>query len=217
MVTIVARDAEGAERVAAALRAQGEPALAAPVLVEAEGEPAPDLPPGVQVMVTSPRGARVLATALARHPAAGWRILALEGPTSRALDELGVHPDVTVAGGAAALAAKAGPGLLVHLTSNLGGDESASVRPDRVCWVGYRLERPRTLPAAVLAALEASPYALWVGSPSAVRNLHALAPRALSGAAVTWAHGQTTVEALTQLGVQAVPRTFPTGAGREQV
>ena len=137
MVTIVARDSEGAERVATRLRAHGELALAAPVLVWTPGDTPPPLPHDVQILVTSPRGASVLADRVgAGGRSGGWQILALAGPTARALREQGLEPDVVAGGGAAALAACAAPGPLVHLTSDLGGAESARARPDRMLWVG---------------------------------------------------------------------------------
>jgi uroporphyrinogen-III synthase len=217
MVTIIARDAEGAERVAAKLRALGEFALAAPVLVWASGDPPPPLAENAQIMVTSPRGADVLADALAdiskargrRGELRPWQILALAGPTTRALVRRGIEATVVAEGGAAALAALAGPAPLVHLTSDLGGAESAKSRPDRVLWTGYRVVCPASLPDPVMKALRGPSYALWFGSPSAVQNFETLAPGAVLKASRVWAHGGTTLAELEGMGVAVIDRVFP--------
>ena len=110
--TLVARDAEGAQRVATWLRAHGEPALACPVLETAiEGADAV-LPEVADLLVTSARGAAALAWHVAQRPgrADGWRILALDGATAAALRRHDLAPARTSDGGAAALAAQAQAG-----------------------------------------------------------------------------------------------------------
>lgn len=206
MVTLVARDSEGAERVAAVLRAAGNVAIACPVLTWVTVDERPDLPEVADILVTSPRAADALGT-----PLPGWRVLALAGATADRLRAHGVEPAVVAEGGAAALAALAGPGPLVHLTSDLGGEESAGVRPDRLVWVGYHTQRPPALPIEVTDAIAAGDFAVWFGSPSAVRNFEELAPGAARRASVLWTHGGTTFEAVRQAHPTArpIPRAFP--------
>ncbi len=211
MTTLVARDQDGAERVAAHLRAMGEPALACPVLAWEAVDAVPELPDVADVLVTSPRGADVLAHAFLSRHRGGWRLLALAGATAERLRSHGLEPDVLVSGGAASGARIARRGPLIHLTSDLGGAESFAVRPDRTLWIGYRTVCPDALPEPVQAALELGPYALWFGSPSAVHHLDRLAPGALGRAENVWAHGGTTLLALRDRHPRVIAslRVFP--------
>lgn len=207
VTTLVARDAAESERVAAWLRARGEPAIGVEVLVWAAIAEVPDLPAVADLLVTSPRGADTLVGR--RQP--GWRVLALSGPTADRLRTLGIPPDLEGQGGAKALAALTRPGPVIHLTSDLGGAESAKARPDRLLWVGYQALCPAALPARLVEVLRHERYALWFGSPSAAQNFETLAPGATARAETIWAHGRTTLAFVDARGFKGQLRGFPEG------
>lgn len=203
MLTLVLRAAEEAAAEVATLRARGEAALAAPCLAFVP-LPAPDLDAWrgrpAQLMVTSVRAVPAVA-ALVLDPA--WHVLALAPKTAAALREAGVRVDLALAGGAAALAAAAGPAPLLALTSDLGGDEARKIRPDLVVVPVYRTAAPASLPPEAAAAL-AGDYALRAASPSALRNLDQLHPGAVARAVHVVAFGATTRLEAERLGARLV-------------
>jgi len=201
---VITRAAAEAEETAARFIALGRTVMLAPC-IEYEWLP-PDLDRlapfrghAADVLVASPRAASALAAA-GVDPR--WRILALAPRTSAALRAEGLRVDVEVDGGGADLARLAGPGAVLFLASNLGGEEIASVRPDAVRWEAYRTLCPDRLPKEVADLLTSgAAFDVFVASPSAVRNFEWLAPGALARAREVVCHGRTTLHAVQRLGV----------------
>lgn len=197
-----------ADAVVDGLRARGVDALAVPVL---RFEPLP--PPSLDelrgapldVLVTSPRTVDAVV-ALVRDPQ--WRVLALAPKTSAALRARGVVVDDEVEGGAAALAGRARPGPVVLFTSDLGGDEALSVRPDLRVVPVYKTVAPPDLPEAAWAALSGD-YALLAASPSALRYFDLLAPGAVARARRVWCRGATTFAEARRLGATTLLEGSP--------
>lgn len=157
----------------------------------------------LDLLVASPRAARALQ-GLDLPPT--WRVLALAPRTAETLRALGVPVHLEVEGGGRELARAARLGAVVFLRSDLGGDEVLAIRPDARSVIAYHTRCPDALPEVVARALSGDqPYALHVGSPSAVHHLELLWPGALARAAVVYARGRTTVEALARIGVSALP------------
>jgi uroporphyrinogen-III synthase len=183
----------------------GPPAIVAPCLVYEDVPVTRPSLPGADLLVTSPRAVPPLAR-LGLDPS--WRVLALAPATAAALGAAGLPVHHAQPGGAAALAAAAGPGPLLYATSDLGGDEVLRVRPDAIRWVLYRTVCPDALPPAALAAL-AGPFDVLFTSPSAVRNFDQLAPGALARARRILCHGATTRAAVRTMGHDAVHFSLP--------
>ena len=169
--------------------------LAAPCITF-EDLPLPDLQglraEPLQLLLSSPR---VVPAVIQLNPPAHWRILALAPRTTAALRAAGIRVDQAVEGGGRALAAAAGEGSLLLLTSDLGGAEVRARRPDVQVVPVYRTVRPTALPQAALAAMEGE-FDLLFASPSAVENFVLLAPGRLPQARRCYAHGASTGAAL---------------------
>ena len=202
---LVTRDEESTTRTCATLRAQGIDAIAAPCLEFRVVDPDPvavaawaDTP--LDLLVTSPRSLPALQAA---GPSPRWRVLALAPTTAAALRRGGFPVAVACSGGGAALAAVTRPGPVLLATSDIGGDEVLRVRPDTMRWVTYQTVCPADLPAAARAALLGA-YEVLAASPSALRNLEALAPGAVARARCIRAWGGTTRAAALALGATRV-------------
>jgi uroporphyrinogen-III synthase len=174
---------------------RGRQVLAAPCIAF-EDLPLPDISAlrdqPLQLLLSSPR---VVPAVIQLNPPVHWRILALAPRTSEALRQVGIRVDQAVVGGGAALAAEAGEGPLLLLTSDLGGAEVRGVRPDVQVWPVYRTVCPAALPDAALQAMEGD-FDLLFASPSAVENFVRLAPGRLKKARHCYAHGGSTEAAL---------------------
>lgn len=204
-LVLVTRAADEAAETVAALAAEGIRAIPAPCLVYAvetvdEAWFAQRAAAPVQLLVTSPRSIPALR-AVSLPPT--WRVLALAPTTARALEGAGLRVDAAVTGGGAALAAAATPGPVILATSDLGGAEVLTVRPDAERWITYRTLAPAGLPDDARAALDAE-YDLVAASPSALANLDALHPGAVARARRVLAHGGTTVDAARRLSARDV-------------
>lgn len=192
MAILVLKPEPDCSALVARLRARGVDAVAAPTLYF-ESLPAPNLDrfrsAPADVLLTSPRG---LASLPPLDPQ--WRLLALAPRTATLAREAGLHVDEAVEGGAAALAARARPGVVLVLTSDLGGEEVLRVRPDAVVIPTYR-----TCPVGELPTF-AEPYSLLAASPSALRAFEALRPGGVARAERVYARGATTLVEAQRLG-----------------
>lgn len=192
MPILVLKPEPDCSALVARLRARGVDAIAAPCL-RFENLPAPDLDrfrsAPADVLLTSPRGLDALPPLDPQ-----WRLLALAPKTAALARSAGLRVDEEVEGGAAALAARARPGVVLVLTSDLGGDEALRVRPDAIVVPTYR-----TLPVESLPAFD-RPYSLYAASPSALRVFDALVPGGVAGAERVYARGATTLAEAQRLG-----------------
>ncbi len=201
MTLLVTRARTEADALVATLRRRGVAALAAPCLEYSTLPVNLDRWRGhdADLLITSPRAVGAVP---ALDPA--WRLLALAPETRRGLEDAGLRVDLSMRGGAAELASAARAGPVLHLTSNLGGDEVRRVRPDAWVYPAYITACPESLPAPVLEAVKA-PYELLFFSPSAVRHLEHLLPGALAAAQRVWWFGDTTRVELAARGITGVP------------